>query len=79
MRIVAATHTLASISWALPSDGLLSSDILSRRLVASNQLSGSIPTEIGKLRMLQYMELGLNSISSAVPSELAQCPQLRRL
>jgi hypothetical protein len=47
--------------------------------VATNQLTGSIPTEMGKLRMLQYMELGFNSLSSAVPSELAQCPQLRRL
>ena len=37
-----------------------------------NQLSGTLPTELGQLSSLQYLGLGANSLSGTVPTELGR-------
>ena len=45
----------------------------------SNQLSGPIPTELGRLSLLEQMYLMYNSLSGTVPSELAMLTALKLL
>ena len=44
-----------------------------------NQLTGSIPAELGKLATLEKLVLNLNSLTGPIPSELARLGRLRRL
>ena len=44
-----------------------------------NQLSGQIPTELGKLTSLQILGLGDNQLSGAIPAELGSLSNLQTL
>ena len=44
-----------------------------------NQLSGSIPLELGNLAYLQALGLGSNQLSGSIPSELGNLAYLQRL
>jgi hypothetical protein len=47
--------------------------------LSNNQLSGSIPPEIGDLSDLRYLHLNINQLNGAIPAELGDLAQLRRL
>jgi len=47
--------------------------------LASNQLSGSIPPELGNLTNLQYLSLGGNQLSGSIPPELGNLTNLQGL
>ena len=48
-------------------------------LFYSNQLSGTIPTQLGQLTNLQYLNLNNNQLSGTIPVELGQLTELTDL
>ena len=49
------------------------------RLVQNNAISGSIPPELGKLEMLQTLDLSNNSFTGTIPSSLGDLKILNYL
>ncbi|KAI5016040.1 hypothetical protein ZWY2020_005772 [Hordeum vulgare] len=47
--------------------------------LSSNQLSGSIPTQIEKLSNLEYLYISGNILSGSIPKELGACMKLQSL
>ena len=45
----------------------------------NNQLTGSIPPEIGNLTNLTYLNLGNNQLTGSIPSEIGNLTDLTRL
>jgi len=66
------TGTLSSEIWLL-------ADSLNYLWVNENNISGSIPTEIGSLNSLQWLWLDNNNLTGAVPSEIGLLTSLRSL
>ncbi|KAK9187233.1 hypothetical protein WN944_018625 [Citrus x changshan-huyou] len=44
--------------------------------LGNNLLRGSIPSEIGKLKELYYLDLSYNSINGKIPSQLGEIPRI---
>jgi hypothetical protein len=44
-----------------------------------NKLTGSIPTQLGKLKRLSVLALQYNQLTGAIPASLGDLPMLRRL
>jgi Leucine-rich repeat (LRR) protein len=44
--------------------------------VASNSLSGAVPTEIGKLKKLSALNFSANELTASIPRELSHCESL---
>lgn len=49
------------------------------RLLQNNQLSGVVPTEIGKLSELQTLDLSSNQFHGEIPSSLGRLTRLSYL
>ncbi|KAJ0550827.1 putative protein kinase RLK-Pelle-LRR-XII-1 family [Helianthus annuus] len=47
--------------------------------LSQNNLFGSLPTEVGDLKMLSDLDLSDNNISGSIPSSLGDCASLSRL
>ena len=47
--------------------------------LSSNQLTGTIPKELGNLQKLQYLNLQINKINKAIPKELGNLSNLKLL
>ena len=47
--------------------------------LAANQLSGSIPPELGNAATMEWLWLSLNQLSGTLPPELGNLSQLERL
>ena len=45
----------------------------------ANNLSGTIPTQLGKLNELLHVSFGLNSLIENLPTELGKCTKLRKI
>jgi len=69
-----ATHTPCSWHGVSCSEGHVS-----RLSLSSNQLSGSIPTELGNLTNLTQLELQNNQLTGPIPSELGNLSNLNKL
>ena len=52
---------------------------VTRILLSKNNLSGSIPTEIGNLSNLEYLILYVNSLSGSIPTEIGNLSNLEEL
>ncbi|CAN6457720.1 unnamed protein product [Victoria cruziana] len=44
--------------------------------LSNNQISGGIPSEVGRLTKLQELDLSSNNLSGSIPDELGNCNQL---
>ena len=49
------------------------------RFLYANSLSGRLPSSLGNLHRLQYLDLHTNSISGTIPSELGSLSSLQDL
>ena len=49
---------------------------VTRLLLNSNHLTGTIPRELGQLSQLTYLDIDTNQISGPIPPELGQLSQL---
>ncbi|CAN6901457.1 unnamed protein product [Brassica oleracea] len=47
--------------------------------ISRNNLTGSIPVEVGKLKAIQILDLSFNSLSGVIPDELSNLTRLERL
>ena len=52
---------------------------VTRLILRSKRLNGSIPSELSELSKLRYLNLGLNRLTGSVPSELGGLTNLERL
>lgn len=52
--------------------------LLEQIILNDNRLSGSIPSAFGGLAQVNHLEIGGNSLSGWIPSELGQCQKLRK-
>ena len=69
-QVVSLELAWNNVSGVLPQslgDTLRKLDVLDLR---HNALSGTIPTEVGKLRLLNYFQLGDNALSGTIPTEV---------
>ncbi|CAI7859777.1 unnamed protein product [Closterium sp. NIES-53] len=58
---------------------LLRTNAQTTRSLAYNQLSGPIPTSIGSLATLTYLDLSSNQLSGPIPEEIGAMLALTRL
>ncbi len=73
-----ATPPDASIVRSWSGVWVINNRVTSLRL-GNNQLTGSIPTELGNLSNLERLHLGLNQLTGSIPTELGNLSNLERL
>ena len=54
-------------------------DYLEGLVIYSNNLTGRIPSSIGKLEQLRVIRAGLNALSGPIPAEISECESLEIL
>ncbi|XP_074381548.1 putative LRR receptor-like serine/threonine-protein kinase At1g74360 [Apium graveolens] len=57
-----------------PGSNVRTNQITGYVLLLNNLLSGEIPPEIGKMRTLSMLQLGINNFDGTLPEEIAQIP-----
>jgi hypothetical protein len=65
-----------SLAGSLPGELALLAPSLQTISVATNSLIGGIPTAIGQLSKLEFLDLAANAITESIPSELGQLSNL---
>lgn len=50
---------------------------LSRIHMVDNQINGPIPSEIGRLTQLKYLNLSMNSITGVIPDTISSCSRIQ--
>jgi hypothetical protein len=61
------------------SASLTNSSVLEQLDLSGNNLTGALPTEIGKLSRLQVLRLSNNAFSGALPAQIGECNHLEVL
>ena len=68
-----------NMTGALPDNGWQKLRGLGQLFLTGNDLTGTIPPELGQLAKLQALDLSDNTLTGAVPPELGQLAKLQRL
>ena len=67
------------LSGAVPWESLLQMTRLQRLWLHETNLSGELPTDLGRMRQLQELYLSNTQISGAIPASIGNCKQLKFL
>ena len=51
-------------------------DTITELILYGHQMSGTIPTEIGRFSLVEYLGLGTNELSGTIPTELAKLTRM---
>ena len=67
------------IGQCFPNESFKAVSQLEDLFLESNNFGSTIPKEIGKLKMLQYLDIGNNNLSGSTPAEMANLNKLKYL